>query len=75
MKHNELGALVRDVREYHGLSQAVLGQLLGLSRATVTKIEAGERRLQTDELLTLTQLFGDRFEFCLLYTSPSPRDA
>src|SRR6516225_4098664 len=41
----ELGALVRKYRELHGLSQAELGRSVGVSQATIDKIESGRTTL------------------------------
>jgi transcriptional regulator with XRE-family HTH domain len=41
----ELGALVRKYRELHGLSQAELGRAVGVSQATIDKIENGRTTL------------------------------
>ena len=42
MDMNEIGALVRHTRKQRKLSQAQLGQLLGMSRATISGIETGK---------------------------------
>jgi transcriptional regulator with XRE-family HTH domain len=41
----ELGDLVRKYRELHGLSQAELGRAVGVSQATIDKIESGRTTL------------------------------
>ncbi len=38
-----LGALVREAREGRGWSQAQLGSLVGVTGATISRIESGER--------------------------------
>jgi len=42
MDMDEIGALVRHTRKQRKLSQAQLGQLLGMSRATISGIETGK---------------------------------
>lgn len=62
MKHR-LGALVAEARTNHQLDQTELGHLIGLKKSVVSKIENGERALTGEELLTLTLIFKDWFEF------------
>lgn len=42
MNMNQIGALIRQARLERKLSQAQLGQLLGMSRATISGIETGK---------------------------------
>lgn len=42
MDMDEIGALVRQARTQRKLSQAQLGELLGMSRATISGIETGK---------------------------------
>lgn len=58
-----LGALVADARERQSLTQVELGKLIDLDDAVICKIEKGERPLKATELLALTLLFPDWFEF------------
>ncbi len=70
LMQNELGRLLAATRVRHGLSQSNLANLLGVTRSAVSKTESGDRRLTTDELLTLTQLFGDSFELGTEHVMP-----
>ena len=60
--HTKFGALVKQARVQHHLDQGELAQLLGLSRSTISKIEADTRPLSAIELLTIAHLFGDWLE-------------
>jgi transcriptional regulator with XRE-family HTH domain len=42
MDMNEIGGVVRQARKQRKLSQAQLGQMLGMSRATISGIETGK---------------------------------
>ncbi len=45
-------------RKSAGMSQGELGQQVGLSRVTVTQIEAGKRKVTADELLAFAEALG-----------------
>jgi len=47
----QLGAAIRRERRLRGLTQAALGQQIGLRQATVSKLEAGEPATQLRTLL------------------------
>ncbi len=49
---------LRLARGQAGLSQAQVARLLGLSRPSVTEIEAGRRRVSAEELATLAEIYG-----------------
>jgi len=61
--NKRLGALVKEARTHHHLDQAELARILGLNDATLSKIESGHRGLSAEELLSLTLIFQDWFEF------------
>jgi HTH-type transcriptional regulator / antitoxin HipB len=42
MDMNEIGVVIRDARKQRKLSQGQLGDLLGMSRATISGIETGK---------------------------------
>lgn len=58
----QLGARLRAAREAAGLSQAQVAEQLGLSRPTVSLIEAGGRRVTSREMAALARLFGRTME-------------
>jgi transcriptional regulator with XRE-family HTH domain len=49
---------LRQAREAAGLTQAEVAQALGRPQSFVSKIEAGERRLDPIELWHLAKLYG-----------------
>ena len=51
---------LRLAREMAGLSQGQVARQLGWHRPTVSEIEAGRRRVQTEELTLLAELYGVR---------------
>lgn len=54
----EMGARLREAREYLGFSQEEVATALGLSRPAITHIEAGNRRVEAIELEKLSKLYG-----------------
>lgn len=67
-----LGERLRESREYLGLSQQEVADLLGLSRPAITHIEAGKRKVSTLELRELARLYRRPFEW--LVGEASERD-
>ena len=60
----ELGKKLRQAREAQGLSQEKLAGQLGISRASVVKIEAGRQRAPLHLLWQFSEALG--IELCLL---------
>lgn len=54
----ELAARIRREREYLGLSQGQVGDVLKISRQAVGQIETGRRKVSSRELKALADLFG-----------------
>lgn len=54
----ELAERVRTEREYLGLSQEQVARALKVSRAAVSAIETGRRKVSSVELARLARLFG-----------------
>lgn len=55
--NEELGRRIRAAR--HGkLTQAVLGEQIGLSRTAITNIECGRQRLLVDQLVDIADALG-----------------
>ena len=52
-----LGARLRRAREYLALSQEDAGQVLGLTRTAITKIESGARKVDAIELAAFAKLY------------------
>lgn len=49
----QLGPLLQRLRKNRGLSQAALGQQLGLSQERISRIERSPEKVTLDQLLTL----------------------
>jgi putative transcriptional regulator len=49
---------VRDYRELHGMSQAELGQAIGVTRQTVAAIEKGSYSPSLESAFRIARLFG-----------------
>jgi transcriptional regulator with XRE-family HTH domain len=52
-----LPARLRVAREQAGLSQGQVAKLMAVHRPTISEIEAGRRRVQTDELTQFAKLY------------------
>ena len=48
---------LRQAREYAGLSQGQVAKLLNMHRPTITEIEAGRRRITTEELSCFAEIY------------------
>lgn len=48
---------IKEARKLAGLSQGQVAQMLGLHRPSVSEMEAGNRRVSTDELTRLAGIF------------------
>ncbi len=53
----DIGSRLRMARELAGLSQGQVAKLMGLHRPSITEIEAGNRRVSTEELEQLAVHF------------------
>jgi len=53
-----LGKRIRQFRESRGLTQEALAKLLGVSRPTLSLLEAGRRKVRADEIRKLGDIFG-----------------
>jgi len=54
----ELGNRLRQLRETRGYTQEDIAEILGISRTAVVQLEAGNRNLDSVELMTLANDFG-----------------
>src|SRR5581483_11559773 len=52
-----IASRIREARKAAGLSQGQVAKLLGLQRPSVSELEAGRRRVSSDELARLADLF------------------
>ena len=53
----QLGARLREAREYLGLSQEAVAEYLGVPRASISVMEAGKRKVSSLELRDLSRLY------------------
>ena len=57
IEQQQLGARLRESREYIGLLQEDVAKALGIPRASVSALEAGKRRVTSLELRRLARLY------------------
>jgi len=61
---------LREAREYLGLSQAEVAQVLDLSRPAIANIEAGNRKVEAVELEQLATLYRQSVRYLLSGEDP-----
>lgn len=61
---------LRESREYVGLSQEEVANVLGISRPAVTNIESGSRKVEATELSTLARLYRKSMDYLLTGKEP-----
>jgi transcriptional regulator with XRE-family HTH domain len=54
---NDLARRLRTAREHAGLSQGQVAKLLDMHRPTVTEIEAGRRKVSSEELSAFAKIY------------------
>ena len=67
----DAGALIRDVRTRHRLSQETLARRAGTTQRQVSRIERGDNSPSVATVARLLAAMGERLE---LRASPGPRD-
>lgn len=60
-----IGQRIKELRMKTGISQQKLADTLGVSRPTITQIESGERKVSSDELVKLAEIFDCTLEYLL----------
>jgi transcriptional regulator with XRE-family HTH domain len=55
--YKKIGRRIRELREKTGMSQDTLARNMKISRPAVSQIESGARKIATDELLSLSEIF------------------
>ncbi|MEW6455328.1 MAG: type II toxin-antitoxin system antitoxin SocA domain-containing protein [Acidobacteriota bacterium] len=60
-----LGKRIKELRERLEISQQKLAELLSVSRPSISQIENGERKVSTDELIKLSEIFNITVEALL----------
>jgi transcriptional regulator with XRE-family HTH domain len=58
-----MGARLREAREFLGLSQEAVAEILGIPRASVSAMESGRRKVSSLELRDLARLYKRPLEF------------
>jgi transcriptional regulator with XRE-family HTH domain len=55
--YEKIGRRIKELREKTGMSQDALARQMELPRPAISQIESGSRKIATDELLKLSQIF------------------
>jgi transcriptional regulator with XRE-family HTH domain len=69
-----LGERLRDAREFLGLSQQEVADLLDVSRPAVSQMEAGKRKVSTLELREFARLYRRPYEWLIGEQSTQTED-
>ncbi|KAB0568427.1 MULTISPECIES: helix-turn-helix domain-containing protein [Pseudomonas] len=67
----QIAERLRTAREYMGLSQAQIAQLVGLPRTAITGIETGTRKVEATELKRLSGIYRRSAEYLLTGCEPA----
>lgn len=71
--YEDLGRAIRARREALEITQAELGERIGLSRTSVTNIECGRQRLLIDQFCRMAEVLGCDREDLLAFPSAEAR--
>jgi len=63
--NNIIGKKIMNLRKQRNWSQEILAEKLDTSKSTISKIENGSRKLTTDELIHLTEIFNMSADYLL----------
>lgn len=72
-ERRKLGELLREAREYLGLSQEIVADKLGLPRPSISAMEAGKRKVSSLELKQLARLFKRPLTYFLGEEAEEPK--
>jgi transcriptional regulator with XRE-family HTH domain len=61
----QIASRLRTAREAAGLSQGQTAKLLDMHRPTISEIEAGRRKVSSEELVRFAELFGVSVEWIM----------
>lgn len=64
-KAHDIGERLRSSREYLGLSQEEVADYMDISRPGISNIEAGKRKVSTEELQRFSRLYRRPYEYFL----------
>lgn len=73
--YEELGRRIREARSAKGLTQAQLGQAVGLSRASVANIERGYQQISLHHLSQAAEVLGISVQTLLPPAALAPQEA
>jgi transcriptional regulator with XRE-family HTH domain len=68
-----IGDLVRTLRTNAGMTQAELGDAIGLSRTSITNLEQGRQAIPTDTLVRILYTLGFDMEIRLVRINGNKR--
>lgn len=71
---SEVHERLRLAREQAGLSQGQVARKLDMSRPTITEIEAGRRRVTSDELVQFSKIYEVTVDWLLSEKGDSPEE-
>lgn len=60
--YEKLGDRIKQLREKLDFSQAKLAKMMGIPRSAISQIESGERKIATDEMVRLSEIFNISIE-------------
>ncbi|MEA1959290.1 MAG: helix-turn-helix domain-containing protein, partial [Chloroflexota bacterium] len=60
-----IGQRIKEMRIKTAISQQKLAGMLGVSRPTITQIESGERKVSSDELIKLAEIFNSSIDYLI----------
>lgn len=72
--YKQIGKRIRGIREDHELTQVQLGKTLGLSASYISHLEAGNRNMSLDVLISISNKFDVSLEY-LIFGNKSPNKA
>lgn len=65
LTQQELGARIAQARQSLGMSQEELGKVIGVDRSAMSRVEAGQRKVDSIELLAIADALGKPVDFFL----------
>lgn len=65
MEQNNLAVRIVDLREKSGMAQTELAKKMGFDKSTMSKVENGSRKVSSEELKKLSNIFGVSADYLL----------
>src|SRR5699024_1905496 len=69
MEEKNFGEILKELRNYHALSQKDLADVTGIPYNTLTKYEINDRRPNFDSLLRLAHFFNTSVDYMMGYSN------